>query len=121
MAKTLMQKMFHKPEHKTIILRAPKELKAHLGHFDSSIKGKYDFAMSFYLKMAEVEKEVPKLKKAMQENGLLWMAYPKAKKLDSDINRDVLWKAMKPQGLEGIAMVSLNDTWSAMRFKGREK
>jgi hypothetical protein len=55
--------------------------------------------------------------KRLLADGRLWVAYPKAKKLDTDLNRDSLWKQMEPAGFEGVRLVSLDDTWSAMMFR----
>ena len=52
-------------------------------------------------------------------DGLLWLCYPKGtSKVKTDVNRDILNRRLAEEyGLEGVAMVSIDDTWSAMRFK----
>lgn len=62
---------------------------------------------------------LPRARKRLADAARLWVAYPKAKKLGTDLNRDSLWKAMEPQGFEGVRLVSLDDTWSAMMFRQR--
>lgn len=42
---------------------------------------------------------------------------PKAGKLGTDLNRDKLFKLVEPHGIEGVRLVSIDDTWSAMRFR----
>jgi hypothetical protein len=54
---------------------------------------------------------------AAKEDRLSWIAYPKAGQLGTDLNRDRLVEAMKPYGIEGVRLVSLDDVWSAMRFR----
>ena len=44
-------------------------------------------------------------------------AYPKAGQLGTDLNRDRLWEAGRAHGLEAVAQVSVDDVWSALRFK----
>ena len=56
-------------------------------------------------------------RKQLGADARLWIAYPKAKKLGTDLNRDSLWKSMEPHGFEGVRLVSLDDTWSAMMFR----
>jgi len=46
---------------------------------------------------------------------VLWVAYPKGNR--SDINRDSVWPILAEHGLRPIGQVSLNDVWSAMRFR----
>ena len=60
---------------------------------------------------------LPVARKRLGADGRLWIAYPKAKKLGTDLNRDSLWKLMEPAGFEGVRLVSLDDTWSAMMFR----
>src|SRR3982750_3886272 len=70
---------------------------------------------------ASAAKEMPALlsraRKLLGAGARLWVAYPKAKKLGTDLNRDSLWKLMEPEGFEGVRLVSLDETWSAMMFR----
>jgi hypothetical protein len=34
-----------------------------------------------------------------------------------ELSRDLLWKAMEPQGLGPVSMVAIDATWSGMRFR----
>jgi hypothetical protein len=54
---------------------------------------------------------------AAREGRIAWIAYPKAAKLGTDLNRDRLRESMKGSGIEGVRLVSLDETWSAMRFR----
>ena len=47
--------------------------------------------------------------------NVLWVAYPKGNR--SDINRDTLWPILGEQGMRPIGQVSVDETWSAMRFR----
>jgi len=55
--------------------------------------------------------------KAAKRDGLAWIAYPKAGQLDTDLNRDKLAELVKPRGIQPVRLVSLDETWSAMRFR----
>jgi hypothetical protein len=120
MTKTLFEKLFLKSEYAIAFLHIPDELHSKLestNKADTVLKTSYNFILAFYNKKADFEKEINTLKEALLENGLLWIAYPKAKALTTDLNRDILHEAAKQYGLDGVSLVSLNDTWSAMRFK----
>jgi len=54
---------------------------------------------------------------AAKEDRLSWVAYPKAGQLGTDLSRDKLARLMEPFGLEPVRLVSIDDTWSAMRFR----
>jgi hypothetical protein len=45
---------------------------------------------------------------------LAWIAYPKAGRLSTDVNRDWLTRAVRHHGAHPLGHVSLDDTWSAM-------
>jgi hypothetical protein len=47
--------------------------------------------------------------------GTLWVAYPKANR--SDINRDTLWPILGEYGTRPVGQVSVDEVWSAMRFR----
>ena len=52
----------------------------------------------------------------------LWFAYPKgSSKIKCDINRDILREAGTIYGIATVAAISVNDTWSALRFRPAEK
>lgn len=54
---------------------------------------------------------------AAQADRLSWIAYPKAGQLETDLNRDKLVALLKSFGIEGVRLVSIDDLWSAMRFR----
>ena len=80
-------------------------------------RGEVDLLLVFARNRADVEAAVPELER-VPAGKLLWIAYPKGgAKKGTDLNRDILWELVKPQGLVGVTLVALDDTWSAMRFK----
>lgn len=54
---------------------------------------------------------------AAREDRLAWIAYPKAGQLGTDINRDSLARAVAELGVQPVRQVSLDDVWSALRFR----
>jgi hypothetical protein len=52
---------------------------------------------------------------ALLGSGNVWVLYPKGNK--ADINRDSLWPILADFGFRPISQVSVNDTWSALRFR----
>jgi hypothetical protein len=40
---------------------------------------------------------------------------------DTDLNRDTLWPLLEKKGFEGVRLVALDDTWSAMMFRRAAK
>ena len=54
---------------------------------------------------------------AARQDRLTWIAYPKAGQLGTDLNRDSLAAALAEQGVRPVRQVSLDDVWSALRFR----
>ncbi|HEV3496803.1 MAG TPA: hypothetical protein VHA34_10675 [Actinomycetes bacterium] len=46
---------------------------------------------------------------------ILWVAYPKGNR--TDINRDSLWPILSELGLRPVTQVSIDQVWSALRFR----
>jgi hypothetical protein len=49
-------------------------------------------------------------------DAIAYVAYPEARQLGTDLNRDILWRHLTKVGLRGVRQVSLDDVWLAMRF-----
>ena len=52
-----------------------------------------------------------------KRDALTWVAYPKAGKLGTDLNRDVLAELVKARGVQPVRQVALDETWSALRLR----
>lgn len=51
-------------------------------------------------------------------DSVLWFAYPKGtSKIKTDIHRDILWMLSKEFGITAVAAISIDDTWSGLRFR----
>lgn len=89
--------------------------------YDKSKAGTYDFVQLFAKDIADLEEHAPEALEAVKRDGLLWICYPKGtSKQKSDLNRDRGWKSINEKGWEGIALISIDDTWSAMRLRPRD-
>ena len=54
----------------------------------------------------------------LSEDGLLWFCYLKMSSgIVSDINRDHGWQPLKDRGYRGVRQISIDSTWSALRFR----
>lgn len=81
-------------------------------------QGKYDFVQLFVTSVAELKELGLKALEAVKHEGLLWIAYPKkSSKIKTDLNRDAGWDVIASAGYEGVALISVDDTWSSMRFR----
>ncbi|HEY4673895.1 MAG TPA: hypothetical protein VIH03_06995 [Nitrososphaerales archaeon] len=56
--------------------------------------------------------------KYLNQNGVLWVTYRKgSSKIKSDINRDSIYEYALSVGLQGVAMIVVDENWSALRMK----
>jgi hypothetical protein len=54
---------------------------------------------------------------AARADRLAWIGYPKGGQLGTDLNRDRLAAALAAHGVQPVRQVSIDDTWSALRFR----
>lgn len=84
----------------------------------NQLDGSFDFVLLFAHNQDELRSHVPKILEHLKESAVLWVAYPKkSSKIKSDINRDQGWEVLQEAGFIGVSLVSLDDTWSAIRFR----
>ena len=51
----------------------------------------------------------------LARHSVLWIAYPKGNR--TDVNRDTLWPILGEYGMRPITQVSVDEVWSALRFR----
>ena len=119
--KTVADKMFLKTAksiqvingqvHPSVVAQLPAEL---IKEGD----GPFDVILLFALNRKELEQHLPAAKERLGEKGSLWIAYLKqtASKA-TDINRDSINAYAKENGITGVAMISIDLDWSALRLK----
>ena len=80
--------------------------------------GGADVVLLFALSRAELDQWFPQALQRLGEKGSLWIAYlkqsaPKA----TDLTRDIISDYAKERGTTGVAMISVDADWSALRLK----
>lgn len=122
--KTIAQKLQIKENYKVLLRGEPKEYKATLGPLPQNAvllensAEPVDVVQVFVTSRKDMEAQLPKLKRLLKPKGILWVSYPKGtSKIKADINRDSIREYGQSIGLEAVAMVALDDTWSTLRLK----
>jgi hypothetical protein len=60
--------------------------------------------------------------KNIEPDSVLWFAYPKGtSKVKTDINRDTIRVTGEEFGITTVTAISIDDTWSALRFRPIDK
>jgi hypothetical protein len=87
----------------------------------SNKTGLYPFVQFFAKSVADATKSAPALLKRAAPGALVWIAYPKKTSgIETDLSRDVLWKAISPTGWRPVAIISIDAVWSALRFRPKK-
>jgi hypothetical protein len=123
----LLAKLNYKGQKRIAVINAPEKFAEYFGNYleevriDNEIDPRfpYEFLILFVSKISEVENLAPKALHNLISDGILWFAYPKKKSgnTKSDIDRDHGWEILTDRGLDKVRLVSLDDDWSALRFR----
>jgi hypothetical protein len=64
-----------------------------------------------------LEKLQKRILTSASADRLTWVAYPKGGQLGTDLQRDSLAGLLTPHGVRPVTQISLDSTWSALRFR----
>ena len=73
----------------------------------------------FVTNEAELADQAEPAVEAALRGALAWVAYPKAGKLGTDLNRDTLRELLAARGIDTVRQVAIDEGWSALRFRPR--
>ena len=76
-----------------------------------------DAVIAFVLTQAALDTVAGPAIEAARQDRLAWIAYPKARQLGTDLNRDRLAAALAARGVQPVRQISIDGTWSALRFR----
>ena len=121
----LSKKLQIKPGARVLLLHAPDgylaelgELPERAGSWRTARRAVLDVVHVFVETQADVAKRASVAVKSLKPGGVLWFSWPKqTAKVPTDLNRDILYELGQASGLQAVASVSINETWSALRFK----
>ncbi len=84
---------------------------------ETSLKKGLDLVMLFAKSQKELAGQWKKLLASVKQDGAVWVAYPKKSSgIETDLGMGE-WDATKGGDWNPVAMIGVDDTWSAVRFK----
>ncbi|HSI78021.1 MAG TPA: hypothetical protein VK957_19130 [Lunatimonas sp.] len=121
----IFKKLNYKNQPVIHILQAPESFNSKLSALEGKANivrhatGDISFAIGFAQLREKLSELVHQVAPKLVGDAVFWMAYPKgtSKNYTCDFNRDTGWEAMGGYGLEPIRQVSIDDDWSALRFR----
>ncbi|SKC76791.1 hypothetical protein [Ohtaekwangia koreensis] len=126
----IFKKLNYKNQEQAYIINPPDSFKKAMDDMNdlttikTTLAGskKIEFVLAFVTKQKEVDDLAKKISPLMEEDGLLWFAYPKgsSKKYTCEFNRDTGWIALGKLDWEPVRMVAIDEDWSALRFRKAE-
>jgi hypothetical protein len=116
MASGVAQKLQIKDGQRVQVIGAPSNVDLGLPA-DTSGDGDADVVIAFVTRRDDIAANAGTAIEAGRRDGLTWIAYPKAGKLGTDLNRDSLNAAMNEKGLQAVRQIAIDEVWSALRFR----
>ena len=122
--KTVAQKLHIKENYKVVFINEPDSYRAILGELPQKVSvlneldKSADIIQWFVSSKKELLEELNKIKSKLGPKGTLCVTYPKGTSgIKTDVNRDIIREYAQSIGLKSVAMISVDDTWSALRLK----
>jgi len=123
--RTVAQKMGIKEKSSAYFENAPKEALEDIRfpeiEISQILKGEFDYIHFFAKTQAEQTKIFPKLKEHLKLDGMLWISWPKGGQLGTDLTLPKVIQIGYEFGLVESTCLSVNDTWSALKFTHPKK
>ncbi|MGH2881082.1 MAG: hypothetical protein ACRDPA_00020 [Solirubrobacteraceae bacterium] len=115
----LADKLQLKPGQSVSIVNEPEDLALELGDGHPPARGpsEADAVIVLCTDRAELNGLRDQYVPPAARDALTWVAYPKAGKLGTDLNRDVLAETVKREDVRPVRQVALDDVWSALRLR----
>jgi hypothetical protein len=127
--KTPTQKLLIQPNQHVRLINPPLDLNNVLGELpesvsllDDTVTAKAivpaDIFVLFANGRTDLEALLPGARAAVTPGGKIWVAYHKGtSRVKTDINRDSINAYAQSIGMQGVAMISIDEDWSALRLK----
>ena len=79
----------------------------------------YNFIMIFVKTVGEVNQAAPAIIHNLSGDGALWFCFPKktSENIKSGLSKDSGWKSLNDSGFQGKKIITIDDDWSALRFR----
>lgn len=119
----LVRKLGIKPDSRLGLIGAPEQFAELLGELPDGVsvrtrvRGPLDVVVAFFVIHAELVRRLPALKDALDEDGGLWVAWPKRSSgVATDVTESVVRELGLAAGLVDNKICAIDQTWSGLRL-----
>ncbi len=120
MPRSVSQKMGIKEGTRTLVVNAPesalKAIEAPSLDVSATLDGDFGYIHLFVATQAEMDDMLPKLRAHLGATGMLWVSWPKGRKLGTDLTLSHVIRIGYSHGLVESTTLSVDGTWSAIKF-----
>ena len=118
----LPKKLGIKAESRVLLLNAPAGFELEGVKVARRATGIADVILSFHTERRELEKRLPVLRERIEQNGRLWIAWPKkSSRLPTDITENVVREIALANALVDNKVAAVTDIWSGLQLVIRVK
>jgi hypothetical protein len=125
MPSALSSKLGLKEESRAYLVDVPREVAVELSasgaRFSKSLTGSFTFIHAFFVSAVKLDTKFPQLMLHLAKGGALWISWPKAGQLESDLSLRKIIEIGYRHGLVESKTIGVDSTWSAMRFTRPKK
>lgn len=81
-----------------------------------TLRGEFDYMHIFTTQQADMETDFPRLARHLKKSGMLWVSWPKAKQLGTDLSLPQVIRIGYAHGLVESIALKVDITWSGLKF-----
>ena len=85
------------------------------------LEGEFDYIHFFSVTQSEMHNTFPRLKLHLKPSGMLWLSWPKGRKLGSDLSLPKVIEIGYSYGLVESTCLRIDDTWAGLKFTHPKK
>ena len=112
----LARKLGIKEGSRVLAIGAPKDYA-----FTTVAKGPADIVHLFVTSLAELDKQLPRARKAITTDGALWVSwYKKAAKIPTDVTEDLIRARALATDLVDVKVCAVDEQWSGLKLVVRK-
>jgi hypothetical protein len=124
----LARKLGFKPGQRVAYVNAPDGFDGLLGELPPDVevrralRGPLDMVVCFVTARRELEARLPRLRRTLRRDGMLWIAWPKrGSGVDTDMTENAVRDVALPTGLVDTKVCAIDGTWSGLRLVVRRE